>query len=438
MGFKKGLDANIKTSFDNKSGGIQRLTQILSQVQGGMQVGRVTDIILNAQYPNIEQYGGVNAIGTILFELTDSTNQGEASAIPFFPQMSSYPLVNEMVLIFKLPTSKIGLNINNKGYYYINMLNLWNHPHHNAYPNTSQPLDPTFQVDYEKVTAGAVRRVTDGKTEINLNSPIATTQQTFKERMDIHPLLPFAGDTIYEGRWGNSIRLGSTAKSLDLNHRVGSKIQYLNDWSNSGKNGDPLIILRNGQNPDNKEAGYMPCTEDINMDLSSIYLTSTQKIPILQPTYQNFFSYSNTEENPTPQSIGTFEKPQVIINSNRIVLNAKSDHILLSGEKSISLSSNKSINFDSKKFTIDSNDIKLGSNSATQPIVKGNTLYNDLYFMITGLIQIVKVLEDAQMWPGGAPTPDAGVSSVASITSHTLTNTRDNLKKILSTKVKTL
>ena len=29
--------------------------------------------------------------------------------------------------------------------------------------------------------------------------------------MNIHPILPFAGDKIVEGRFGNSIRLGSTA-----------------------------------------------------------------------------------------------------------------------------------------------------------------------------------------------------------------------------------
>jgi hypothetical protein len=39
---------------------------------------------------------------------------------------------------------------------------------------------------------------TDQSTEIFLGT-------TFKERSNIHPLLPFEGDVIQEGRWGNSI-----------------------------------------------------------------------------------------------------------------------------------------------------------------------------------------------------------------------------------------
>lgn len=426
MGFRKGLDANIKLPAGSKSQGTDQLSQIMAKVKGGIQVGRVTDIILNDQYPDIDSYGGVNSIGTIKFELNNFIQDGGGIARPFFPQMSSYPLVNEMVLIFRLPTRKIGINTNEEGYYYINMINLWNSPHHNAYPNpVTDNINPGLEKNYQEVEAGSIKQVSNKPYRTNLNSPVNTSQQTFIERTNIRPLLPFAGDTIYEGRWGNSIRLGSTAKPFSTD--------ALNNWSEVGANGDPLIILRNGQNPQSNLSGYIPTTENINSDQSSIYLTSTQKIKISQPSFQNFLSYSDA-----PNSIGTFTNPQVIINSDRLVFNAKKDHILLSAEKSVGLSSGQSLNFDSKKFVIHSNEIRLGSNNATESVVKGDTLYNDLYFMITGLIQIVKVLEDAQMWPGGAPTPDAGMSSVASITSHTLTNTRDNLKKILSTKVKTL
>ena len=139
-----------------------------------------------------------------------------------------------------------------------------------------------------------------------------------------------------------------------------------------------------------------------------------------------------------PDSPNKYAGKQVIINSDRLVFNAKKDHILISGEESVNLSSNGSLNFDTKQFVIDAGEIKLGSKGAKESVVKGDTLYNDLYHMLTGLIQVVKTLEDAQMWPGGAPTTDAGTSTVAAITSHTLTTRRDNLKKILSTKVKTL
>ena len=71
-------------------------------------------------------------------------------------------------------------------------------------------------------------------------------------------LLAFAGDIIVEGRWGNSIRFGSTAKT--------DNIIYTNNWSNTGDNGDPITILRNGQPIDSPDNGFTPIIEDINKD----------------------------------------------------------------------------------------------------------------------------------------------------------------------------
>ena len=73
-------------------------------------------------------------------------------------------------------------------------------------------------------------------------------------------------------RFGNSIRLGSTIKTKN--------ILYQNNWSEFGKNGNPITILRNGQSPDSSDEGWLPVIENINKDLSSIYLTSNQKIPL--------------------------------------------------------------------------------------------------------------------------------------------------------------
>ena len=401
MGFNKGLDANIKVPAGSKTGGVDRLAQILSKVKGGIQVGRVTDIILNDQYPNIEQYGGVNGIGTIFFELNNRISEGVGNAKPFFPQMSSYPLVNEMVLIFKLPTTQIGLNTNEKGYYYINMISLWNHPHHNAYPNpTNNPLDPELRQDYQQIEAGSVRRVTDGSTEIELNSPLNPSQATFKERSNIHPLLPFAGDNIYQGRWGNSIRLGSTARPTNSS--------LLNDWSSVGENGDPIIILRNGQSSEANDQGWTPITEKINEDISSIYLSTTQKLPIVNSS-ERYFSY-----NEAPESPNQYTGAQVIINSDRLILNSKTDHILLSSEQSINLSANSSLNLDSPEFVLDAGDIKFGNNNASESLILGDTFLQNLNHLVTGIEYLCIALQGSTIWPIGVPVPDGVTATPAS------------------------
>ena len=110
--------------------------------------------------------------------------------------------------------------------------------------------------DYEQTEAGAVRRVTDGGTEINLGS-------TFVEKLDIKSILPYEGDVIYEGRWGQSFRYGSTVNNATIS----------NPWSNTGNNGYPIIILKNGQHDDGQDP-WIPQVEDINTDKSSIYLNS--------------------------------------------------------------------------------------------------------------------------------------------------------------------
>ena len=82
---------------------------------------------------------------------------------------------------------------------------------------------------------------------------------------------------ILEGRFGNSIRFGSTNKSNEISNP--------NSWSDLGNTGDPITIIRNGQ-PDNlDDKGWLPTIENINGDASSIYLTSNQKI-------QNFIQAS--------------------------------------------------------------------------------------------------------------------------------------------------
>ena len=157
----------------------------------------------------------------------------------------------------------------------MNPIKIWNHPHHNALPPINSNIPPSQQKDYLQIEAGSVRRITDNSSEINLGN-------TFKERSNIHPLQPYEGDYIIEGRWGNSFRFGSTVSGSS------------NDWSISGTNGDPITILRNGQSPTSSIKGWVPITEDINNDLSSIYLTSTQKLPFNVSSINDYLSYTKS------------------------------------------------------------------------------------------------------------------------------------------------
>ena len=82
----------------------------------------------------------------------------------------------------------------------------------------------------------------DLKRIIAIGSLIETTPlgNYFTERLDIQPLLPFEGDTIIEGRFGNSIRFGATAIEKE------ELPEEQSAYSTKGETGDPITIIRNG------------------------------------------------------------------------------------------------------------------------------------------------------------------------------------------------
>ena len=387
--------------------------------------GRVKDIILDENHPRFNDFGQWNGLGTIIVEVFDKSNPGiEKVAKSYSPQSKSLPIINEVVQLFLLPIPTDALTLREE-YYYLPSYNVWNSPHHNALPNPrNSNLPPSQQLDYQQIEGGLVRRVTDGSTEIDLNSPSNPSQNTFIEKSNIHPLLPFAGDVMYEGRWGNSLRFGSTTKS---------KSEYKNNWSEAGENGDPIVILRNGQPSNSSEEGWIPITEDINQDLSSIYLTSTQTLPIDRNLEGRFNIFKSK-----PQSLSTFANPQIIQTSDRIILNAKTDGVLIGGEKSLSVSVGEYVNMNSKNLFIDSNNVRLGAQNATEPVLLGNTTIELFDQLLTALSNLTSILETSLIYPGGVPSPNAPLNLVASNVNQVITQIKSQLDSTKSKITKTI
>jgi hypothetical protein len=380
-------------------------------------IGRVVDIILDENHPKYNELGlGPAGIGVIFFSNVGNDNIGTIKiAKPYFPNIKNYPLVNEFIYCFYLPTPTLSTNTNLKrDYYYLTNFNLWNNPHFNALPpGIKQNNQSQNSLGYTQTENGAPNITPEQSNTISPNSPDNPSQNTFIEKANIHPLMPFAGDIIYEGRFGNSIRFGNTSKS---------KSTFANSWSTSGENGDPVTILRNGQPKQSSNDGWVPITENIKNDLSSIWLTSTQKVPISLAN-ENFLSYTTP-----PLTPSSFILPQIILNSDRIILNAKSDSVLISGDKSVGISSNGNINMESPSHYIDSNDIKLGSKDATQPVLKGDDTVNLLIQLVTEIRNISKVLETSQIYPSGVATPDAATQMVTQLATKNLNSILNKLE----------
>jgi hypothetical protein len=386
---KTGL-TGLNRNLSSPRGSQGKFRNSLLTLKSKVIAGRVTDIVLDENHPKFDEVGGLNGLGTIYYELNNLVSTKEdQTAKPLHPQSKTLPLINEIVLLFSLPDQGMGESSNSKSYYYISNINIWNHPHHNAYPNPITSTIPSSQQkDYQQVEDGSVRRVTDKSTEIRLNSEYNPSQNTFIERTNIHPLMPFMGDIMYEGRFGQSLRLGTTSKS---------KSQYKNSWSTVGSEGDPITILRNGQPKKSSDKGWVPIVEDINKDLSSIYLTSYQKLKDFNVASREL--YNSYKIKPIPPS--QYSNPQIALNSDRIVINAKSDHILMSSQKSIGMSTVGSVNIDAQSHYISSNDIKLGSTSADQPVLLGDDTVNVLLQLTGAIRNLASILQVQQSWPGG-------------------------------------
>ena len=255
---------------------------------GGLLAARVIDISLvtSTNGASIFQTTGEFAnIGAIKFELLGNSTSKEnfpqgPIAYPLDTNVRKVPLINEIVFIMSGPSRNIALEGNSDAidFYYTNAISVWGRSHLNMLPSNSSTSKNTDTVPKEDVERGI---------ENNKDSQVVEPKpgNTFEEKANIRNLFPNEGDVIIEGRFGNSIRFGSTAKQSEENKNVESP------WSTEGREGNPITIIRNGQSQvDLPFSNWFPIYEDIQNDDSSIYMTSGQLIPVTLAS-TNFASF---------------------------------------------------------------------------------------------------------------------------------------------------
>ena len=182
----------------------------------------------------------------------------------------------------------------------------------------------------------------------------------------------------------------------------------------------------------------MPVTELINNDDSSIYLTSTQKIPVnVSSTNDNYFSYKS---NP-PQNPKDYAGKQIILNSGRLLFNTTNDHLLLSSKKSINLNAIGSINFDTTQPIILQTDpisngggIFLGDKKADESILLGDSTVELLKDLLEELRNLTNSLSTQVGVPVGSPLAPTNASAAAA--NNTISNLLGQLDNLKSKTVK--
>jgi hypothetical protein len=214
---------------------------------------------------------------------TDFYDRQEVQAIPLNSNIKQIPLVGEHVLIVQGISAENNSQTIYPQWYYVSSFSL----HSDINANLLKGVAPS-------------------------NTPYVP-KSSFQEK-EVSVLQPFEGDVMIEGRFGNSIRLTSTVQ--------GGSYSVQPSWS--GKtNSDPIIILSNGKT--NKKDSYI--VEQIDLDKSSLYLTSTQQITNLVLNNKLHIGRSESAYNQS-QFIGT---------ADRIILTAKTDIVALDSQKGIEL-----------------------------------------------------------------------------------------------------
>lgn len=237
------------------------------------QIGRVKSIVMGPTDPDgkpNKNYKNPSDIGKISFEplySALSTSKSEELFEPAYPIWNfvrQFPLLNEIVFIITGPSRKLNDKATEQRFYYIPAYALWDNPNHNAFPNMEEWASYLNEFSNKPGYSG--------NAGPNKSLPLG---DTFTENQNIKDLQPFEGDTIIQARFGQSIRFGSTVSSM----------KRFNTWSNNsqGTNGDPITIITNSQGKRRiSEANkFDPIVENINIDGSSIYLTSTQEINLV-------------------------------------------------------------------------------------------------------------------------------------------------------------
>jgi len=396
----------------------------LGVIQNSSQQDEIRNLqgtILSARVSSINQEGTGND-GSISIELLQEVGFSSSNTIPnvlpLYPNLKSYPLINEVVVVIALANTNFSNNFNKLTYYYINSINLWNSPETNPLPLPSQNVKSSTQdKGYLETQTGS-----PNKPDSQENTTF-TPGTYFKEKGTINPLYSFEGDTIIEGRFGGGLRLGNTVPNdtASLN----------NNWSVTGSLGDPITILSNGLH--SESPSFNSITEDINKDESSLYLTSTQQIPLEVSSQNSYLSYGETP----PTSPKGYSGKQAVLNSGRLVFNTTQDHILLSSAKSINLNTVESVNIDAATQTvIQTPELYLGGIKTAQPVVLGDDLVGLLTDVLNDLNYLTQAIQNQLGVPMGSPL--APLNLTAQVINQKIGGYKTRLKNSLSQTTKTV
>lgn len=379
----------------DNTGQTSGIPQTPNQSNVRVNVGVVIDVILNESHPAAK---GARDIGAIQFKAQGITvgtnNTGYPKAYPIDPTIRTLPTKNELVHIHY---------INEIPYY--SLIVVTNNPSVTANPNQINSTEsdsgknggvpPTVDIDVAKHKT----TTTNGdKSQDNVGFG-----KYYQPIEGLHKLKLYEGDTLIESKFGQSIRLSG--------------------YNNTNKRYAPSIIIRNGETTLNYQnsGANVSVDEDINRDGSVISMSSGETVLNFQPGTIDKNGSTNFE---TKKILAFTNYPakldgnQILLNSDRIILSAKSSELIFYSKKNYGFISDGNMSIDNKlginanvggkiniktngqdiNFRTSNGHINLGDTNL-EPLVMGNKLVQ----ILEELIEQIKVQQ--YLTPAGPSKP---------------------------------
>ena len=266
----------------------------------------VIDVIVNETHPEFSA-DGYN-VGCVKFRILASQFHRPQEtlqwAFPIQETIEEFPLINELIRVYG----------SLRKFYYTRKINLGNRPVHQAFFGLESEMGPgetaQSRIEDYRQSSHATRNLT--------NQTSSTLGSYFKEMPNVHRLRHDEGDKIFEGRMGQSIRFGTSWKQNSIH-----KHNFLASTSDQS----PNIIIRVGQST---EVAKIPgdkfgrVVENINDDKGSIWMVTDQRVNLSPATKNNSTIHHKSVRTPPP-----YTGNQIFVNTDRIVLNSKTDRIFM-------------------------------------------------------------------------------------------------------------
>ena len=381
--------------FGDRNRNVQSNQSIGSRYREKSSMGTVYKVILDTNDDilsdlELEEPLKSKYIGAIQFRAngTESkTDEGLTLALPKNKTNVSLPTVNETVIILNSPGG---------GFMYERVIG-------SSLPNVNTSLDEIDSTkkkekgaesntasNYSNVQATGIARTQSSNT----GADISTLGEYFTPDGTIHKLKLYEGDNLIESRFGQSIRFSG--------------------YNNPDNIFSPSIIIRNGENGESLTKDIGASTEEnINDDGNIIFLGSGDRLlEYTLPTeneYPSFFNYPSE-----------LKGNQILLNSDRLILSAKSAEMIFSAKKDVGFITDGQFSIDATagiNITTDDNiyvdtqnrdinldigngSIMLGTDGELEAAPKGETLVELLGEMIDLITQQIYLTPSGPTSPG--------------------------------------